>query len=490
MKSRLDDAVVAVYHTPVISAYPGHTPFHPPEAYPEYPFQTPLDETNNVYRYVRQTFLLLGLDAAHAGTPLWNPLGELIHPGDQVLLKPNLVKDRHNKGLDPLSMITHGSVVRAVLDYAYLALKGQGKILLGDSPLQRTNMSEVLRINGLDGVIDFYSHTSKVNFEFLDFRLEQALYSTGMIIEKKQLGGADGGYLPVDLEKTSYLDDISHRYKNFRVTDYDRLGMVQHHNLDSHQYLIPHAVLDSNVVLNIPKLKTHRKVGISVSLKNLVGINGHKDWLPHHSNLSSQEGGDEYLHPSRRKRLDTAFDERIDIIPQRWKKYVYRFGRLALRLSGWVVPFPDPYFEGSWWGNDTLWRTALDLNRILLYADKGGSLQPQPQRAYLSLVDGLLAGEGEGPIEPTPRWCGLVIAGFNPALLDSLCARIMGFEPARIPLVHHALEQAWLLPPGTADRARVVSNDPVFQEILNWHRKDSLAFSPPRGWTGHIELED
>ena len=390
MKSRLDDATVSIHHTPEIGVYPQNPPFHPPEAYPEYPFHTPLDESNSVYRLVRETFLLLGFDAVHANTPEWNPLGELIQPGDQVLVKPNLVKNRHNYGFDPLCMITHGSVVRAVLDYVYLALKGQGKILLGDSPLQRTNLPEVLRINGLDRVIDFYTQLSGINFEFADFRLEQAIYSSGMVIDKKKLEGAQGGYLAVDLGKSSFLSEINQRYTNFRVTDYDRLGMVQHHNLVSNQYLIPKAILDSTVVLNLPKLKTHRKVGITVSLKNLVGINGHKDWLPHHSNLSTQEGGDEYLHPSRRKRLDTYFDERVDISQQIWKKYFYRLGRLMLRLSGRILPFPDPYFEGSWWGNDTLWRTALDLNRILFYADKEGQIQEQPQRG-VSFVNRWLA---------------------------------------------------------------------------------------------------
>jgi len=31
----------------------------------------------------------------------------------------------------------------------------------------------------------------------------------------------------------------------------------------------------------------------------------------------------------------------------------------------------DDYIrEGSWYGNDTLWRSILDLNRIVLYVDK------------------------------------------------------------------------------------------------------------------------
>src|SRR5438093_548816 len=50
-----------------------------------------------------------------------------------------------------------------------------------------------------------------------------------------------------------------------------------------------------------------------------------------------------------------------------------------------VVRFPpvdrreDPFvYDGNWSGNDTLWRTILDLNRILLHADKNGELRTVP----------------------------------------------------------------------------------------------------------------
>ena len=47
-----------------------------------------------VYEAVRETYLRAGLDLERHGTPDWNPLGDLIAPGETVLLKPNLVKDR------------------------------------------------------------------------------------------------------------------------------------------------------------------------------------------------------------------------------------------------------------------------------------------------------------------------------------------------------------------------------------------------------------
>src|SRR5436853_340924 len=40
---------------------------------------------------VRESLHLLRLDEANYGTAAWNPLGELISPGNRVLIKPNFV---------------------------------------------------------------------------------------------------------------------------------------------------------------------------------------------------------------------------------------------------------------------------------------------------------------------------------------------------------------------------------------------------------------
>jgi uncharacterized protein (DUF362 family) len=484
----LNNFTVAIHETLDSVHYPTQTPFHPPEVYPEYPYHRgELDDSNRVYPAIREILHLLRLDPVNFSKKDWNPLGDFISPGDRVLIKPNLVKHKNSLGYDPKSVVTHGSIVRAMLDYVTLALRGQGSIIVGDAPLQGTDLSQVLKVSGLDGVISFYERQPGIEFEFMDFRCERAITDGGMVLQREELTGAGGGYQPVNLSSTSCLNEISPRHHRFRVTDYDRPSMTDHHTQEIHEYLIPKAILQANVVINLPKLKTHRKVGATLSLKNLVGINGHKDWLPHHTNLSVDEEGDEYLHPSWRKRLDTKLDERIDVLPGKLGKYALRAGRKMLKLSGKLARFPDPYFEGSWWGNDTLWRTVLDLNRILFYANTQGQMTNQVQRRYMSLMDGFIAGEGEGPLEPTPRQCGLIIAGFAPAVVDSICARIMGFDPFRIPLIRQALAADWLTPPD--GNIQIAANQPRWNDVLAWKRADSLAFTPSRGWLGHIELD-
>jgi hypothetical protein len=127
--------------------------------------------------------------------------------------------------------------------------------------------------------------------------------------------------------------------------------------------------------------------------------------------------------------------------------------------------------EGSWQGNDTIWRTVLDLNRILFFADRDGVMRDTPQRRYLALVDGIIAGEGEGPLASTPRNAGLMVGGFDPVLVDLACVRAMGLAEAFVPMVTRALEEP-LLPSSNLDLLKVVEDGPA----------PVGSFVPPKTW--------
>ena len=49
----------------------------------------------------------------------------------------------------------------------------------------------------------------------------------------------------------------------------------------------------------MPKPKCHRKAGMTSALKNFVGANVRKEFLPHHTMGSIKEGGDEYFVTSK-----------------------------------------------------------------------------------------------------------------------------------------------------------------------------------------------
>jgi hypothetical protein len=94
--------------------------------------------------------------------------------------------------------------------------------------------------------------------------------------------------------------------------------------------------------------------------------------------------------------------------------------------------------EGSWSGNDTIWRTCLDLNRILLYGRLDATMAERPQRQVLHVVDGVVAGQGDGPLAPQPLRLGLILAGQNAAAVDRVGAHLLGYDPERVPLVREA----------------------------------------------------
>jgi hypothetical protein len=141
------------------SGYRSEPPYAPGIAGPEYPFgaETLAPGANPIYEGVRQALRLLGFDAACYGRREWNPLGEMVQPGNIVVLKPNFVRDfRETQAGDADCLITHGSIIRAVLDYVYIALQGEGRIIIADAPQNDADFYALRRMAGLDEIQEFY----------------------------------------------------------------------------------------------------------------------------------------------------------------------------------------------------------------------------------------------------------------------------------------------------------------------------------------------
>jgi uncharacterized protein (DUF362 family) len=479
-----------VYHEPALLSYEARPPFSPGEAYPEYPFDDAASSgENKVYEAVRTCFLLMGLDASHSGTAQWNPLGEIVEPGQRVLIKPNFVLDFHGLGWSLESVITHGSIIRAVLDYVLLALKGNGAVRVGDAPLQSADFAKICELSGLNAVLDFYQGRSAIAVDVADFRQERAfLDERRWIREKRLVTGDPEGYATVDLKTESMFRSVAFQFARYRVTNYDPKLMSLHHNKRSNEYLVSGSVLKADAVISLPKIKTHRKAGITACLKNSIGINGHKDWLPHHRRGAVSHGGDEYLCPNLFKAIADSLMERVDLEHSPAKiKFLRGCQAIASRLG--QVATPDRYFEGGWYGNDTLWRTIVDLNRILLYADYRGKMRERVQRRCLFLADGIIAGEGEGPLEPTAKPCGLLVGGFSAPVLDAVIARLMGFDFRKIPSIREAFTMpTYPLLDFGPEQIQIVSNSAQFDGISIFEPGFSLNFVPARGWRGQVEL--
>ncbi len=119
-------------------------------------------------------------------------------------------------------------------------------------------------------------------------------------------------------------------------------------------FFFPQHVIEADLIVSLPKMKTHHWVGYTGALKNLYGV--------------------------------------IPGVKYGWPKNVLHYAGI-----------PESIYDI----NATLTKTV-------------------------SIVDGILAMEGDGPIMGSPKPMGLLLVGTNNTAVDATLGRIMGFEPAKI----------------------------------------------------------
>jgi len=266
-------------------AYYPKAPFHPSECYPEYPFPSKYISKlrNPVYDAVRQAFYLLGLDSENFGTSSWNPLRDLVKEGSRIIIKPNFV-NHYNLASDERAyfeaLVSQGAVIRPILDYVLIAARGkQYKLTVADLPIQIADFEVLCRESGLESMLHFIqaNEHDKGEIKFLDLR-DYRLRTTrsGAVIDKLKLPGDPFGYITVNLRENSSLVPLERYSHLFRAPDYADNATVEMHSSGNHYYILPRTILESDLIINVPKLKVHRKVGVTLSLKNLVGIIGDK----------------------------------------------------------------------------------------------------------------------------------------------------------------------------------------------------------------------
>ena len=484
---------IAALQSPALT-YPVEQPFHPDTAFPESPSPVIATAPNLVYGAVRDLLRLAGLDCDRFGTADWNPLRGLVNPGETILLKPNLVKESHPR--DPEGwryVITHGSVIRALADYVWMALNGRDTVIVADAPQTDSSFSAMVRLLGLDAIRDFYC-AHGLDFRLLDLRKEEWLNRDGVIIERRRLGGDPRGYIAFDLAAASEFADHPGAGRYYGA-DYDAEEVNRHHSGGRHEYLIAGTAIACDVIINIPKLKTHKKAGITVSLKNLVGINGDKNWLPHHTEGAPATGGDERPGDDSRRRLERTLVAQTRRLSSQLPGVGPWLHRKLRRMGGHVFgDTEDVIRSGNWWGNDTTWRMCLDLNKIALYGNLDGTLRearPHNRKRHYVLVDGIVAGEGRGPMNPDPLPAGVLLFGVNPPSVDAVAAYLMGFDPDCIPIVRQAFRcKHYPLADWDWRAIELSSNNPAWNGPLSTIPDDAtFHFEPHFGWKGQIERQ-
>ncbi len=225
-------------------------------------------------------------------------MGAFVGRGDRVLLKPNLLSAKH----PDKCVTTHPSVVKAA---AQLVQEEGGIPFIGDSP----SVGSFRRLAGQTGMKEV---ANEVGCPLVEFE-EVAQIRTG--------------------------EDYTFR-----------------------RFELARAVLEADVVISLPKVKTHTMMLFTLGVKNIFGC-----------------------------------------IP-------------GMRKAQWHLKA----------GRDHRYFASM-LVEICQIVKPG-----------LTIADGIIAMEGDGPGSGDPRPLGLILAGANPLALDTIICQILGVAPEQLPTIQAA----------------------------------------------------
>jgi uncharacterized protein (DUF362 family) len=215
--------------------------------------------------------------------------------GKRVLLKPNLVEYEPGAAIN-----THPSVIVG----AAIAMRraGAAEVVVGEGPGHQRDIEYLLTATGLA------DHLRENRIGFVDLN----------------------------------VDDVGWRELASNFSGIGRMAL-------------PASVLNADLVVSLPKLKTHHWAGMTCAMKNLFGV-----------------------------------------VPGA----VYGWPKNLLHVHGLHGPI-------------------VDLVATV--------------RAGLTIIDGIVGMEGDGPIMGTSRGFGLVAMSTDLVAADATCARVLGFDAVRLP---------------------------------------------------------
>ena len=388
----------------------------------------------------------------------------------KVMLKPNWVKHSANE-LDEICLRTNDNFLIALLEII-LNFK-PNSVLIGDAPIQGCKWEKVVT-QSLVERIQKLSIKFNVPVKIKDFR--RVIFNPNKnnpTIDRSPLTD----YVISDLGKESYLEPITNLTKNlFRVIDYNPDRLAESHSPGVHKYCITKELFDADIVISLPKVKTHQKAGITAALKNLVGVNGDKDFLPHHRIGGVENGGDCY--PGNNL-LRKCAEYSLDFANRNQGKKIYWLGRKLTSLF-WLLSKPQKvhHLGAAWYGNDTTWRMVLDLNKIAIFGNMDGTISKTPQRQIFSLCDGIIGGQGDGPLRPEPLALGVISFTNHSGMNDTAMATLMGFETNKIAMLYE-LEKSI-----QSDNITLSWNGNLIKilELINF----SIRTKASPGWIEHL----
>ena len=132
---------------------------------------------------------------------------DLVRPGDRVVLKPNWIKEHDERHPSPghwQHVITHPTVIEAVIRWTAERLQGSGSIVVCDAPQTDSSFRLIREYCQLDAMIA-RCRTSYpgLRIELLDLRPEEWLARDGVTVARTALPGDPAGSTHVRLDAAS-----------------------------------------------------------------------------------------------------------------------------------------------------------------------------------------------------------------------------------------------------------------------------------------------
>jgi uncharacterized protein (DUF362 family)/Pyruvate/2-oxoacid:ferredoxin oxidoreductase delta subunit len=217
---------------------------------------------------------------------------KFVRPGQKVLLKPNLLSAKNPNR----AITTHPEIVAAV---ARIVRRAGGEVQVGDSP-----------------------------------------------------GGAKRGVKRV-WENTGMLD-MANR-EGIELVNFEASG-VEKFNIDGRIYHLAKPAIEADLIISLPKLKTHVLTLFTGAIKNMFGL----------------------VPGFRKANYHKEYPKSAD------------FAQVVVDIISLKTP-------------------------------------------ALTIMDGILAMEGDGPSSGTPRWANLLIASPDPVALDTVASEIIGLDHQKVP---------------------------------------------------------
>ncbi|MCL4516731.1 MAG: DUF362 domain-containing protein [Firmicutes bacterium] len=101
----------------------------------------------------------------------------------------------------------------------------------------------------------------------------------------------------------------------------------------------------------------------------------------------------------------------------------------------------------------------------------------------LSIVDGVVGMEGEGPRNGRPRPIGVILAGADAVAVDAVGATIIGLDPLAVPTTRIAHARGV----GQGDPARIeMLGDPLAEAVVPDYKHSAAADPARRGWFARL----